>query len=79
MYSYDGHQVTHTAQRACPTPYVYIDPYHTVHPVFHMDGQCYIQSNGVFRATPTRTGSWYQENYVRVPCDRCFMHDSSGN
>jgi len=83
MYLNDGNCITNTPNTSAAyntwvyntpniyqrVPSYYTDEYGNRHEVLRWGSQCFKRlPGGMYKATPTRTGSWYQENYVQVPC-----------
>lgn len=57
-------------------PMKYVDAEGQVHQAYQLGNACYqILPGGMYKGTPTRTGSWYQLNYQQVPCERCFQQN----
>ena len=50
-------------------PSYYTDEHGEVHKIIKWGNGCYkILPGSMYKATPTRTGSWYQLNYVQIEC-----------
>jgi len=52
-------------------PSYYTDNNGQIHEIIKWGNACYkVLPGGMYKGTPTRTGGWYQKNYIQIPCDQ---------